>query len=165
MAREGPPILKSRRGRGWTFAERPSPYGNEYIVDASVVVKWYVDEEHCREARILRDRLADGGVRMHAPELLLLEVANAFRFNREAVRDLTLARIERLNTFGIIFHGVETAVLRDAIDLSFGRSITIYDAVYAALALTLRVPLVTADGVLLRKLDGTGLAIPLAGIS
>jgi predicted nucleic acid-binding protein len=134
------------------------------VVDASVALKWYLDEEGSREARAMRTQFEDGEVKLHAPELLLLEAANAFRFNRNADEDAVQERIEKLAGYGIIFHGVETGVLRSAINLAWSRGITIYDALYCALAKELHIPLITADGVLMRKLEGTGIAIPLAGI-
>ena len=47
--------------------------GSPLVVDASVVIKWHVEEVHSAAARELLD---DGGPEMHAPELLLPEVGN-----------------------------------------------------------------------------------------
>ena len=41
----------------------------EVVVDASVVVKWFVGEEYSREARLLRDAYASGLIDVAAPSL------------------------------------------------------------------------------------------------
>ena len=38
----------------------------EVVVDASVVIKWFVEEEYSREARLLRDTYANGLVDLAA---------------------------------------------------------------------------------------------------
>ena len=43
-----------------------------YIIDASVVVKWFIPEEHSEPAL----RLKDSDARLHAPAFLTLEVGN-----------------------------------------------------------------------------------------
>jgi predicted nucleic acid-binding protein len=66
------------------------------VVDASVVVKWFNQEEFTEEALLLRQRICRGTVTPFAPELMIFEVANSLRYNpdfgavdvQEAVRSL-----------------------------------------------------------------------------
>ena len=51
------------------------------MVDASVVVKWFVEEEHSREARLLRDAYANGVIDLAAPSLLPYEILNALKYS------------------------------------------------------------------------------------
>jgi predicted nucleic acid-binding protein len=96
------------------------------IVDASVAVKWLVDEEHGAEAIALLDRDL-----LIAPDLLPTEVRNAL-----------LARVR---------HGFEVALaptgtlLGRAFELGLSLAHPIYDCVYLALALERELTLVTAD--------------------
>ena len=53
----------------------------EVVVDASVVVKWFIEEEFSREARLLRDAYADGLVDIVTPSLLPYEVLNALKYS------------------------------------------------------------------------------------
>ncbi len=52
----------------------------EAVVDASVVVKWLVEEEGSERALRLRDRYIDGKIEIIAPELITFEVLNALRY-------------------------------------------------------------------------------------
>ena len=47
---------------------------SEVVVDASIVVKWFVEEEWSREARMLKDDYAAGEVDLIAPALMPFEV-------------------------------------------------------------------------------------------
>ena len=47
------------------------------VVDASVAVKWLIDEEFSREAIALGQQWADAGIRIAAPHLMPFEVSNA----------------------------------------------------------------------------------------
>jgi predicted nucleic acid-binding protein len=48
------------------------------VVDASVVVKWFIPEQGHANARELLLAARDRRVDLHAPDLLLAEVANVF---------------------------------------------------------------------------------------
>ena len=52
----------------------------EKVVDASVVVKWFSDEEGSDRALKLRDGHIGGELSLVAPELILYEVTNALRY-------------------------------------------------------------------------------------
>ncbi len=50
------------------------------VADASVIVKWFVDEVHSEKARELRDEYINGSVEILAPELMPYEVLNALKY-------------------------------------------------------------------------------------
>ncbi len=122
------------------------------VVDASVVVKWFVEEPYTTEAlRILQDHVG-GRVGLHAPSLLPYEVLNALKYTGEfGEEDLTRAG-RALVDLQITLHPLEGSLLADTVALALGKGITIYDASYAALAVSLNAPLYTADEKLLRRL-------------
>lgn len=113
------------------------------VVDASVVVKLFVDEPGSVEA----ERLVTSGHDLAAPELLLLEVANALH---RKVRDATvvvddlLPAVDRLQRSLLELHPV-AACTRRAVELASMIDHPVYDCLYLALAEQLSVPLVTAD--------------------
>jgi predicted nucleic acid-binding protein len=47
------------------------------VVDASVVIKWFIPEPDSNKAVKLRDRHIEGSLTLIAPDLLVYEVANA----------------------------------------------------------------------------------------
>ncbi|MEM4853129.1 MAG: type II toxin-antitoxin system VapC family toxin [Thermofilum sp.] len=55
--------------------------GGRGVVDASVVVKWFVEEEHSRESKLLRDAYAAGLVDLSVPAILPFEVVNALKYS------------------------------------------------------------------------------------
>ena len=51
------------------------------ISDASVIIKWFTDEEGRKEALILRERFRKGEIEIVVPDLALYEISNALRYN------------------------------------------------------------------------------------
>jgi predicted nucleic acid-binding protein len=51
------------------------------ILDASVVVKWFSEEEYTEKALEIRERIRMGEERVIVPDLLLYELANALKYN------------------------------------------------------------------------------------
>ena len=116
-----------------------------YVVDASVVVKWFLDEEDADAARRLRDDYASDDVDLDAPALLPFEVLNAVRFGA-GFRPKELGRVaEMLGRFGIPLHHLEGPCAEMVADLTTSAELTIYDASYLGLSKVLGVPLYTAD--------------------
>ena len=113
------------------------------VVDASVAIKWYVDEVHTAEA----EQLLDGRFELHAPELLLAEFGNIlWKKCRQDELDLTEAE-EALELFGkqrVILHP-HTTLIKTALLGAIEAGQSVYDWTYLSLALSLTCPLVTAD--------------------
>ena len=127
----------------------------ERVIDASVAVKWFVEEPGTSAAR---DQLA-AGARLVAPDLVIAEVCNALwaRVCRGGIEkaqarmavDLVPRYFEELTP---------TAGLRErAFEIALELGHPIYDCFYLALAESRRTQVVTADGRLLMRLRGTPL--------
>lgn len=123
---------------------------NRYVVDASVAVKWVVDEEGTDEALTIL-----GNARLYAPDLLIAECANILwkkvRLNElsedEAMvgaQVLEQGEIELLPTRHLL--GSATAL---AVELDHPA----YDSLYLALALERGWQFVTADKYFKRKVS------------
>ena len=123
-------------------------------VDASVAVKWILDEERSDRARALYSAAVQTGEPIVAPPLLPLEVTNILRQRMRTTEGLSLvAATQHLDDFlalPIQFHNptglhFQALVLADALGLP-----ATYDAHYLALAEHLGCELWTDDQRLLR---------------
>jgi predicted nucleic acid-binding protein len=116
---------------------------SNYIVDASVVVKWFLPEPFADAARRLR------GARVHcsSPDLLLLEVPNVlWKYVVRGTLDLTTAReaVDALSVAPIQIQGADS-LFAEAFRLALETRRSVYDCTYLALAIQEDYPLVTAD--------------------
>jgi len=118
-------------------------------VDASVVVKWYLPEDGSEQAAsLLRDRVA--------PDLLAAEMGNVLW---KKVRAGELQACEALDIVAAFSRECPVELrpgrplLGLALDIALRQGCTVYDALYAAVALTEGCPLVTADADLVRRCD------------
>ena len=115
----------------------------DLVVDASVAVKWFAEEEDSGRAALL----LSGDDRLHCPRLLASEVASALW--RKVLRgELELgsarARLASLVQMPVSWHPDES-LASDAMRLAFAYDRTVYDCLYLALAYRLDARLVTAD--------------------
>ena len=124
-----------------------------FIVDSSVVIKWFVPESLSAEAL----RVRDGGTPMHAPDFLDAEVGNIVwkKLRRgaltRAVADSILAKLPFL---AITQHPTRLLV-PPAFDIAAQAGRTVYDCLYLALAVQLGGQMVTADEKLVNSLAGS----------
>ncbi|RLE77115.1 MAG: PIN domain nuclease [Thermoprotei archaeon] len=121
------------------------------VVDATVVVKWFVEEEHSREARFLRDAYASGLIDLAAPSLLPYEVINALKYSGAFGEDELKEVARALEDYQIALYDLVGGVAQRAIEIAMRRGVTVYDAAYVALAYELDTVLYTADERLLRR--------------
>ena len=119
-------------------------------LDASAVVKWFVKEEEFEEMRRVRDLLLNNEIRAYVPSLLFVEVSNALRYVEGLDREDIIRAINALKKLGLWI--VDTMeLLEEAIRISFDSGITVYDAIYVALAKRIGGFLITYDKELLSK--------------
>lgn len=113
------------------------------VTDTSVVVKLFAAEDGSELAR----KLLTSGEEFAAPDLLMLEVANAL-MNKVRRSELLEVHAERSLTsvpdvMALLYPSVE--LLEEAWLLAFQLKHAVYDCVFLALAIRLEVKLVTAD--------------------
>jgi predicted nucleic acid-binding protein len=120
-----------------------------WVIDASIAVKWVIPEVLSEQA----DRIRDSDDDVLAPDLLLVEVANAL-WRKTVAREITPREADTalglVRRSGIDLHPTE-ALLPRAMDLARRLSHPVYDCVYLALAERERARFVTADQRLLRR--------------
>jgi predicted nucleic acid-binding protein len=131
------------------------------VVDASIAIKWVVQEVGTAEALVVRR-----GRQLAAPDLLAAECANILwkkvsrgELTRDeallAARLLQRADLELVPTRGLMAQAAEMAIELDH---------PAYDCMYLALAMQRGTPLVTADERLLGKLAATPYASQAIGL-
>ena len=122
------------------------------VVDASVALKWFVDEPDSAHASALREAHLAGHSPLVAPDLLIYEVANALLHNSkfsEQEIERALATLYDLQLELV----TPTAELAQTVIRVAGRfGLTFYDALYVGLAQELDMELITADRRLSRRL-------------
>ena len=136
----------------------------KYVVDASVVVKWFsMFEEDIEHSEKLLNSHVEGTSPLASSSLVLYEVCNALRFNPNFDEDDLLKAATSLLKLGLELVDFPE-VFESAIALAFSQDITIYDAAYIAVSQTYHIPLITADYKLLAKIKDIPLVMPLKEI-
>src|SRR3989344_7375220 len=103
------------------------------VADASVIIKWFVDEEFSKKALEIKEKHVSQVTTLIVPDLIFFEIINALRYkknNEEKLREINNA----LWKIGFKVERVNEALLSKAIIIAKKYDITIYDAVYVALA-------------------------------
>jgi len=119
------------------------------VADASIVVKWFLEEDFSGDARRLRDDYASDLIELDAPAILPFEVLNAAKYARVFSADELRQVAEALDAFAIPTHPLEGDLALAAVDISSSTKLTVYDASYVALARELDATLYTADSTIL----------------
>jgi predicted nucleic acid-binding protein len=129
---------------------------SDYIVDASVAVKWFVSEADS----LLADELSAGGHRLFAPDLIFTEVANALA--RKATAGFLSAAEACDCLHSLPYHFDDVIATSELIDSALENACAlrhpVYDLIYLEAARRLNAQLVTADRRLAGKLAGTQFA-------
>lgn len=142
-------------------------YHTGYVVDASVLVKWFLYQQEADRDRALalRDLHIAGRSTIIIPQLALLEVLNAVRYSPKAKEEDGEVALEALHDLHLQVRPEEKPtefdLMRKTNAIAWAYKITIYDALYVALAEQVGYPLITADEVMIKKLTGHSIVVPL----
>jgi predicted nucleic acid-binding protein len=133
-----------------------------WVVDASIALKWVIPEVLSDRA----DRVRDGENDILAPDLLLVEVANALWKKTTAgevtPRDADEA-FDLVTRSGIHLHST-VPLLPRAMQMARRLVHPVYDCVYLALAEREHAAVVTADQRLLRRLSARRLNVSIVDV-
>ena len=122
------------------------------VLDSSVIIKWFTQEENRDEAIQIREKFVNGEIEIAVPDLILYEIANALRFNPNFNSKDVEEAIESISGMDLNIIVPLSSTIKKAIDFAFSKNITIYDAFYISLASELEFTFVTADRDLYNKL-------------
>ena len=127
----------------------------QYVIDASVALKWFLPEPYSDKADALLQRFLHQGLSLVSPDLLVPEVGNAL-WKRSALQaEIPLSDAqESYRDFLRLQVPLESSsvIANDAFNLAAQEQQTVYDALYVALALQRGCEFVTADQTLVTKL-------------
>uniref|UniRef100_A0A7C6EFM5 Ribonuclease VapC n=1 Tax=candidate division WOR-3 bacterium TaxID=2052148 RepID=A0A7C6EFM5_UNCW3 len=123
------------------------------VLDASVILKWFIEENDSEKARAILNRYIKGDFIIVVPDFLLYEVANVLKYSGAFSEKEVTEAITSLYDLEIKIISSLPDVIKTMIKLSFQKGITSYDAIYLALAMELQVPLITADVRLSHKIN------------
>lgn len=115
------------------------------VVDASVALKWFLDEPGAVQALALREGHLRGDILLVAPDLLLYEVGNALRFKHSFTPSDIQQTLSDLLHFQLELVGPTERLLHHAVELAHQTRLTYYDSFYLAVASDLGTRLITAD--------------------
>ncbi|MBM4135611.1 MAG: type II toxin-antitoxin system VapC family toxin [Nitrospira sp.] len=128
------------------------------VVDSSVSLKWWLDdEEFIEESRLLLKKVVDGEIELILPELWYCEVANgittAVRRNRISEKQGKMF-IEELQAIPMEQYNIATHINRiykDAVKYKYA----IYDMVYLAIAELEEIQFISSDERLVNTVKST----------
>lgn len=114
------------------------------VIDASVVLKWFLHESGREEALEIGQKHRLGQVQLVVPDLLFVEVLNVLRYkgaSSQELKDINRTlwnlqfRVERVNSL----------LLEKATCLALQYNLSIYDSLYLAVSIFHGISLITAD--------------------
>ena len=134
----------------------------EFVLDGSVTMSWYFQDEANAYADSVRDSLL-GPRRAVVPALWPLEVANTLLVGERRKRSTPAQAatwLSLLQAFPIVVDG-ETAAhaLIETLALARARNLSAYDAAYLELAMRRGLPLATLDDKLKAEAAAVGVAL------
>lgn len=117
------------------------------VVDASVLIKFFIPEVLWEKAEQLNARASGGDLTLLAPDLIFAEVGNII-WKKHRLKELTRSEAEEI-TEAIVSLPLKIeaskTLLPLAVDVGLAYGITVYDAFYVSLAKVHETTLVTAD--------------------
>ncbi len=130
------------------------------MVDASVVLKWFLPETGSAEAEIFLRGFLGGAFGLYAPDLLLVEAASALWRRAIVGREISTSDVQAiyrdLLTLPLNFQPSER-LAASAFSIAISHRHSVYDSVYCALSVEMDCEFITADRTLVAKL---GRALP-----
>ena len=122
------------------------------ILDASVVAKWFKEEEGSDRALKIREEFYNGLHEIIVPDLILYEISNALRFDKKFDFETISKATASLFDMDLTITIPSEELILNSTKLALDLGITIYDAVYVELASQTSGVFITADEALHEKI-------------
>jgi predicted nucleic acid-binding protein len=129
------------------------------VIDASVLIKFYVPEVLFDRAERLLAKVEKGDIELSAPDLIYPEVGNIL-WKKQRLKEITHSEVEEITDAILSFPlKIEASkpLLPLALDIAIACGITVYDAIYVSLAKVYETAMMTADRKLVDALVKTKL--------
>ena len=131
---------------------------NAVVADASVIVKWFIEESFTEQSLRLKKDHADLTTRIIVPSLARYEVLNALKYSGKfGSKDLASVSKD-LEGFQFLEIPLDGEYGLAAVKIASDYGITIYDSCYIAIGQLRNVPVYTADERVLEKIKELGYA-------
>jgi predicted nucleic acid-binding protein len=117
----------------------------EVVIDSSVAVKWFSEEEATARALELRDSHVRGHVTLITTPLLACEVANALRYKPDYDKAKLTETMNHFYKLHLNEAPIDARLLSRSAEIAFEGDVTVYDAVPVALADLKKTKCITAD--------------------
>jgi predicted nucleic acid-binding protein len=116
------------------------------VLDTSVIIKWFRQEEIWAEQALkLRSAYLQGQIVIVVPWLLMYEVANVLRYNKEYSTEQVQTAVQSLFDMQLEWITPFPNTINQAVQLAHTHDVTVYDATFAALAESYETIFFTAD--------------------
>ena len=123
-----------------------------FVIDASVILKWFVEEEKgTKEALGIKQNHIEGKYTLVIPDIAIYEVGNALRYKPDSLPREVSRYCRNLYELNLDIVAFPIEIIDLTIEISFQNDITFYDASYIALAKELGLQFITADERLYNK--------------
>jgi len=117
----------------------------EVVIDSSVAVKWFSQEEETPNALELMEAHVKGQIVLISTSVLACEVANALRYKPDYDSQKLAEAIRHLYNLHLGEAPIDANLLSRSSEIAFKGDVTIYDAIPVALADIRKTRCVTAD--------------------
>lgn len=119
-----------------------------YVIDTSVAIKWYIPEPLSDAAVYYLELYRQEKARLLAPDLIIAEMGNVLwkkvRQDELIIKDARQVS-DILSNYCPIKLIPSSELIPAALEIALTASLTVYDSLYLALAVSVEAPLVTAD--------------------
>jgi predicted nucleic acid-binding protein len=129
------------------------------VIDASVLIKFYIPEFLSDRAQSILDSVKQGQVTLFAPDLVYSEAGNVL-WKKHHLKELTRTEVEEISDALILLPlRIESSknLLPLAVQIEMAYGVTVYDAMYVALSRIHETKMITADKRLFERLAKTDL--------
>jgi predicted nucleic acid-binding protein len=127
----------------------------QYVLDANVVVKWFIPEIDSDKADRLLADFRSHRLDIICPDVLVSEVGNTLWKRSVKIKDISIADAASSYTdfldLDVPLHS-STAIAEDALSIATSEQHPLYDTLYISLALKKGCEFITADDKLVNKL-------------
>lgn len=123
------------------------------ILDASVVIKWFVEEQDRDKAITYLTAFQNNELGLIVPSLLFYELGNVL-IKKKATMTLineVMVKFQQLNSLGLEIQDIGLSSFRQIYQNSIKYGLTFYDASYLTLMQEENCRFITADGKLFQK--------------
>lgn len=122
---------------------------DRYLVDTSVVVRWFLEQDGYHDALAVRAAFAAGTIELETVDFVRFELGHVLRTKGVLAgrfdRDDYIAATRSLDDIGLRVHVTDADMLERAAEVAVGRNLRYFDALLVAWAIELGITVLTHD--------------------